>query len=336
MPLSLTAISANSASVNRQGGQDHAFALVFPQRVNAFRSILQHVCERLRHQPAIKIGQNSLVGKPVLESNVRAPDPHQKYRLAHAVGKVVVRRPRLGHAREGGEFVDHPFDVVDLPDDGVRALVENFPALENMPTVTSLQALGRELDRRQRIPDLVRDATRHVRPSGGALGGDQVADVVERDDAGAIVAPGVSGDPNVQNPLATVSQDGRLPLMEPQPQRSRLFPDQADAGLDGVQGPTDQTEIAAEQALRGGVRNRDDAFVVDAQNAGGHARQHRLDEGSPLIVERVRLDQAGLLAQQLGGHLVEGVSEMPEIPVGACWSAPGREGCRKRPRRSPE
>ena len=219
--------------------------MIFPQCINTFRSILQYVGERLRDQPAIKIGQNGLVGKPVLESDVRAADPHQKYRLAHAIGEVVMRRPRLGHAGEGGEFVDHPFDVVDLADDGVRALVEYVPALENMPAVTPLQPLGRKLDRRQRVPDLVRNATRHVRPSRGPLCGHQVANVVERDDARAIITSGVSSDANVQNSLATVSQDGRLPLMEPQPQRSRLFPDQSDAGLNRVQGAPDQTQIAA-------------------------------------------------------------------------------------------
>ncbi len=42
--------------------------------------------------------------------------------------------------------------------------------------------LGRELDRRQRVLDLVRDAAGDVAPSGGALRGDKLGDVVERDD----------------------------------------------------------------------------------------------------------------------------------------------------------
>ena len=84
--------------------------------------------------------------------------------------------------------------------------------------------------------------------------------------------------------------------------------------------PPDQAEVAAEQPLGCGVRDRDDPVVIDAENAGGHPGQHRLDESAPLVVERVRVDQAGLLAQELGGHLVERVSEMPEVSIGT----PGR------------
>ena len=73
--------------------------------------------------------------------------------------------------------------------------------------------------------------------------------------------------------------------------------------------------FAAEQPIGGGVRNRDDAVIVDAENARRHTRQHRLDERAPLIVERVGVDQAGLLAQELGGHLVECFAEMAEVSV---------------------
>ena len=54
--------------------------------------------------------------------------------------------------------------------------------LGDRPCRIAAQALGRELDRRQRVLDLVRDAARDVGPGGGALRRDQVGDVVERDD----------------------------------------------------------------------------------------------------------------------------------------------------------
>ena len=57
-----------------------------------------------------------------------------------------------------------------------------------MLAVAALQPLGRKLDRGQRILDLVGDAARHVGPGRGALGGDQVGDVVERHDACPVVA----------------------------------------------------------------------------------------------------------------------------------------------------
>src|ERR1700722_11630814 len=131
---------------------------------------------------------------------------------------MVPRRTRLRHPREGREFVDHALDVVHLPDNCVRALVEYVLALENVSAVTPLQPLGRELDRRQRIPDLVRDATGDVSPRGGPLSAHEIADIVERDDAGATVASRTSGDPNVKDALAAVPQYGRLPLMKPEPE----------------------------------------------------------------------------------------------------------------------
>jgi hypothetical protein len=43
--------------------------------------------------------------------------------------------------------------------------------------------LHRELDRSERVLDLVRDATRHLRPRGEAARADDLGDVLEDDDA---------------------------------------------------------------------------------------------------------------------------------------------------------
>src|SRR6201999_3735125 len=99
------------------------------------------------------------------------------------------------------------------------------PALDDVFAVAPLQPLGRELDRRQGIPDLMRNAASDIGPGGGALRGHEVADVVERNDAGAIIASRISSDANVENALAAVPEHGRLPLMKPKPERASLFPD---------------------------------------------------------------------------------------------------------------
>ena len=57
----------------------------------------------------------------------------------------------------------------------------------DLAAILALQALGRELDRRERVLDLMRDAARDVGPGGIALGGDEIGDVVE----GQHVAVGV-------------------------------------------------------------------------------------------------------------------------------------------------
>ena len=48
--------------------------------------------------------------------------------------------------------------------------------------IFALEPLGGKLDRRQRILDLMGDAARDIGPGGGALGADQIGDVVEGDD----------------------------------------------------------------------------------------------------------------------------------------------------------
>ena len=103
--------------------------------------------------------------------------------------------------------------------------------------------------------------------------------------------------------------------MKPEPERASLFPNGCNARLDGVRRPADEAEVAAEQPIGGRIRNRDDPIMVDAKNACRDPRQHRLNERAPLIVERVRFNEASLLTQDLGGHLVERVPEMAEVSI---------------------
>ncbi len=116
-----------------------------------------------------------------------------------AFAEIVALDARLRHAREGREFVHHALDVVDLAHDRVGALVENIAVLRDEAAVFALQPLGRKLDRRQRISDFMRDAARDVGPGGGALRGDEIGDVVERDDIALVgAASRRAGDADVE------------------------------------------------------------------------------------------------------------------------------------------
>ena len=55
------------------------------------------------------------------------------------------------------------------------------------------QAVGRQLDRRQRVLDLVREPPRHLAPGGIALRLQQRGDVVEHDHDAAELAPSSAG-----------------------------------------------------------------------------------------------------------------------------------------------
>src|SRR5580693_3377372 len=120
------------------------------------------------------------------------------------------------------------------------------------------------------------DATSNVGPGGRALSAHKVADVVERNNTSATIASRISSDANVENTLTTITQYGRLPLMKPQPKRPSLLPDESNAGLDRVKGPSNEAKVTPEQSFGRGVRNRDEPIIVNAQNACGYPRQNRL------------------------------------------------------------
>jgi hypothetical protein len=91
----------------------------------------------------------------------------------------LVAKHGLRHPREGREFVHHPPQVADLAHDRTRELLEGRGIRGDLLAVTALEPLGGQLDRRQRVLDLVRDAARHVRPGGAALVEQLLGDVVE-------------------------------------------------------------------------------------------------------------------------------------------------------------
>src|SRR5208283_6040551 len=131
--------------------------------------ILHDVLDRLGEEAPVDLRVKPLGGKLLDDVYVGVADPHQEGRLAYTFAQIVTLRAGLGHAREGGELVDHPLDVVDLSHDRVGALVEDLAIRLDELAVFSLETLRRKLDRGQGILDLVGDAARDVRPGGAAL-----------------------------------------------------------------------------------------------------------------------------------------------------------------------
>jgi hypothetical protein len=84
------------------------------------------------------------------------------------------------------EFVDHPSYVFDLPDDGIGALLEDGVVFADHFSVFAAQPLGRKLDGRKRILDLVRNPPGYIRPCRRALGCHQFSNVIERYDVTTI------------------------------------------------------------------------------------------------------------------------------------------------------
>ena len=154
----------------------------FDSGINGFARILDEIGDGLGEQPSVGQRHHRLVRKVELESDLGPAHLEQEHGLAHDLAHVVPLHHRLRHAGEGRELVDHAADIRHLADDGVGALVEHLAILGDGVAVFAADALGRELDRRQRILDLVRDAPRDVGPGGAALRADQLGHVVEGDD----------------------------------------------------------------------------------------------------------------------------------------------------------
>src|SRR5205085_7223905 len=122
------------------------------------------------------------------------------------------------------ELVDHASDVIDLPHDGVRALIEDDLVLGDDLAEFAANALGGELNRRQRVLYLVRDAARDVPPRRGPLCGNEFRDVVQRDDIAVARLAGLFGaDADRQIALLAVAGDRNVALHQPLRALARRF-----------------------------------------------------------------------------------------------------------------
>ena len=103
-----------------------------------------------------------------------------------------------------------------MTDDRIRQDGESLWIVPDIAEIFALQALGRELDRRQGVLDLVRDPARHVRPGGLALRREQLGHVVEGHDIPLDIATyPLRGDPHVQYVGSAVAGDLDLRLRQP-------------------------------------------------------------------------------------------------------------------------
>ena len=87
----------------------------------------------------------------------------------------------VGILRELRELVDQALQRFDLADDRARALLDQRPRAGRRIGEVTLEPLGRELDRRQRVLDLVREPARDLAPCGDLLRADERRHVVQHE-----------------------------------------------------------------------------------------------------------------------------------------------------------
>ena len=238
-------------------------------------------------------------------------------------------RPRRRHARELRELVDQPLQRLDLADDRLRALVDERLGGRRRRREMAPQPLGAQLDRRQRILDLVRQPSRHLAPGRDLLRADERRHIVEHQHD-AFRRPALADERRRhgrQMDLLPVAGDGNL-------LRGRLRHGAAGSGEQrrqrleigpiehGQRGLADNRAGQAEQPRRRAVDRRHRAAGIDRHDAGRNALENRLDvaaallhlEMLPLELDRRSVDLAAA-RRQLARHRVERVDERAELVV---------------------
>src|ERR1700722_2356915 len=292
-----------------------AAELVRRYRANRFGGVLDDVGERLGNQPPIETRRNHVGRQFDFEVDVGMGDAEQEDRLAHRIGNVLVGHDRLRHAGKARELVDHALDVVDLAHDGIGALVEHRVIGGNQFAVFAAQPLRRQLDRGQRVLDLVGDAAGDVGPGRGTLRQNELGDVVDGDDVAVLgVRRLFAGHAHGEITFLAVARDRDLALYQTLVAMAGGLKNLGELGRDFGQRPAERLALGASgEGLRRTVEDGDLAVGIDADDAGAGARQHGLGETAPAVDQVARAHDVLVLGTQLMRHLVEGLAEAGKV-----------------------
>ena len=158
------------------------------------------------------------------------------------------RRPRRGHPRELRELVDERLERLDFPDDRRRAFLDERAGGGRRRRELPAHSLGAQLNRGQRILDLVRQAARHVAPRRHPLRPDERRHIVEHENraANAAVVAQERRRRRSQMQLAAVAQPARFPARRRRIRPPRLLQQDLERleilAREDVLGPAPMTE----------------------------------------------------------------------------------------------
>ena len=119
------------------------------------------------------------VGEVAPEFDLGEESLIERQRLVQERVQVGRHGTRRRHARELRELVHQPLERLDLADDRRRALIDERARRLGRLREMAPEPLGAELNRRQRVLDLVRQPARHLAPRRGLLRANERRDVVE-------------------------------------------------------------------------------------------------------------------------------------------------------------
>ncbi len=159
--------------------------------------------------------------------------------------------------------------------DRLRQGFEQLAIVAHLASEFAAQAFGRKLYRRERVLDLVRDATRNIGPGARALRLHEFGDIVESDDGTDVALPfPLVGNPDREGPLFVA--DLFLDLVLALVLQALLIDgakDRRELGNDlGQMLADDVHALKAEQALGSAAQKCDAVVAVETDDAGGNAR----------------------------------------------------------------
>src|SRR5712691_6302679 len=223
--------------------------------------------------------------------------------------------------RRGGtgivaEIIHHILHGSNLRDDGLRGVVEGPRRLERKFVAEfHLQSLRRELDRGERILDLVSEPARNLAPGGCALRRDQLRDVVEYHDVTAPTGLRQRRTPyeNHSPPLAHLNlllPRGLSVLFELRPQHASKLGERVPIlELQSNQG----RNVLVQDAARPAVSNPEDKAMIKNEytrrQIGENALQVRLGGFELRLIEQ----RGALRFAQLLSHAVERLREDAQL-----------------------
>ena len=195
--------------------------------------------------------------------------------LTHEIDRVFISENRFGQPGEGGEFVDHRPQRADLAYDRTGQLVEQRIVVAHLLAIATLEPFGCELDRGERVLDLVRNPTRNIGPGSAALIEQLPRDILECDHMPA----GCGRDTHRQRQQVGTLRHGDDAAFHP------LVEQRGDLRRDRGKGlaPPFLGRILEQQEPGRGVHELDRAALVDRDDACTHRLEHRLDKGAPFV-----------------------------------------------------
>ena len=231
--------------------------------------------------------------------------------------------------REVRELVDQQLEAVDLAGDGVDAFVEDLDVVGirgGARPEAAPDALRRELDRRERVLDLVGDPARHLAPGDHALHLDRLRVVVEHDHRAEHAARLVVQERHRHQQDREILAERNLGLAPDALAHGRAeLADQIDDQVAQLHLARAVGEAAADRAgarrdaelaARGGVQRGDATLGVEREHPGADRAEHHLHRAAPLVELGVRTLEARPRIAQVARHAVEGAHQEADLVVG--------------------